>query len=109
MAPVHHLIVRNTAVRASQIPMSPPAVHGPARRAVRIRVATLRLAIVRPKVAARRRQPAGSAWGKPVRAPFRIVPEPPAQERNRAQLAATRSLGRANESTFSRRGPLLKS
>lgn len=37
------------------------------------------------------------ALGKPVKVPFRIVPEHPARERNPAQLAAKPSLGLANE------------
>jgi hypothetical protein len=103
MAIVHHLIAIIPAVRASQIQLSPPAVRGPARPAARTRVATLGIAIVRPihRVAVRNRQCADSAPGRPVKAPIRIiVPEHPARERNPAQLAATRSLGLADEIIF---------
>ena len=77
-------------------------LRGPARPAVRTPVATRGLAIVRPRVAAPKRQCAGRALGRPVKGPFRIVPERPARERNPAPLAATRSLSLANEIIFSR-------
>src|SRR6266851_2709225 len=75
MVLAHHLTVIISAVPASQIQLSPQAVRGPARPAVRTQVATLGIAIVRPRVAARKRPCAGRALGKPVKAPFQIVPD----------------------------------
>lgn len=97
MVLVRHLIALITVVRVSQIQLNPPAVRGPARPAVQARVATLRLAIVRLKVVVRKRRCADRAPGRPVKALFQIVLEHPARERNRAQLAAARSLGLAEE------------
>ena len=74
------------------------AARGPARPAAPTRAARPRLAIVRPRVAVRNRQCAGRAWGRPVKALFRIVPEHPARERNPVLLATTRSLGLASTS-----------
>jgi hypothetical protein len=98
MVLVPHLIVIFTAILAHLRP--PAAARGLARPAAPTRAATLRLAIVRLRVAARKRQCAGRALGRPVKAPFQIAPEHPARERNRAPLAATRSLGLASEFIF---------
>src|SRR5215510_380581 len=97
MAFVHHLIVLITAVRASKIQLSPPAVRGPARPAVRTQIATLGTATVRPipRVAVRKCRCAGHAPGRPAKVPSQTVPEPPARERNPAPLVGTRSLGLA--------------
>ena len=43
----------------------------------------------------------GGAVGRPVKAPFRILPEHPVRDRNPAQIAATRSLGLGCDSIFS--------
>jgi hypothetical protein len=99
MVLVPHLIVIFTAILAHLRP--PAAARGPARPAAPTRAATLRLAIVRPRVAVRKRQCAGRALSRPVKAPFQIAPEHQAPERSPAQLAATRSLGLASEFIFS--------